>query len=97
MNTICFPNPFYSCSNWELIVLYEESKKYNHLADIPETSPLHKYKTEFTQRPQNRTYGHFCLCLCRAYIDKGCAVTLYESNSDLREIAEEVLDEEGND
>lgn len=69
MKEFCVPNVFSKCGFEELTTLYEETKRYNHFADIPETSPLYKYMEKFFKSSPYKSISVFYLQLTRAYID----------------------------
>ena len=77
MNEYCGTNIFKKCNSEELAILYEESKLYNHIADIPETSSLYKYIDEFLRVSEFKSYAYFCLQICRACIDNTPTVYPY--------------------
>ena len=70
MTKFTYPNIFYRCEYEELKLLYEESKKYNHFSEIPETSPLYKYMMEYVDTSIYKSISIFYLNLTRALIDK---------------------------
>lgn len=83
------PDVFYKCSFNELEVLYEESKKYNHFADIPERSPLKPYMEQFLEVSIYKSISQFYLLLTRRYIDMRPKYTPDEIDECLIKIAME--------